>query len=163
MPTMPLNDVSNASSTGEFRTPGKKAISGFNIPGLTHAPPVALKPSTHRPTVDPAPRAADAAAKSSGLEHAPRRSTASTSASETRARVAVRVLATIPTRRGAAPCLRVCRARDRTLSGGEKKRVFAATSRVCVSSDAPDDDAKLAFAARRDVRASMRKRLYLPA
>ena len=41
MPTMPLNDVSNASSTGEFRTPGKKAISGFNIPGLTHAPPVA--------------------------------------------------------------------------------------------------------------------------
>ena len=100
---------------------------GSSAPG-THAPPVALTPSTHRPTVDPAPRAADAAAKSSGLEHAPRRSTASTSASETRARVAVRMLATTPTRRGAAPCLRVCRARDRTLSGGEK-RVFAATPR----------------------------------
>ena len=38
---MPLNDVSNASSTGDVRTSGKKAISGFNIPGLTHAPPVA--------------------------------------------------------------------------------------------------------------------------
>lgn len=38
---MPLNDVSNASSTGDVRTSGKKAISGFNIPGLTYAPPVA--------------------------------------------------------------------------------------------------------------------------
>ena len=107
----------DAASRSQSRV-GAGVPKGSSATG-THAPPVALTPSTHRPPVDPAPRAAAVAAKSSGLEHAPRRSTASTSASETRTRVAVRMLATTSTRRGRLPCLRVCRGARSRAEGGE--------------------------------------------